>query len=65
VQELMVKETIARAEWSLLWEQYGNTRVDEAVVEAKLREMWPELPRLTREIDSGPAILNGEYRVVS
>jgi cell division protease FtsH len=64
VQELMVKETIARAQWTALWEQFGNKQVHQTLVEDKLKEMWPELARLTSNAASGKAILDGEYTVL-
>jgi hypothetical protein len=64
VQELMVKETIARAQWTALWEQFGNKQVHQTLVEDKLKEMSPELARLTSNAASGKAILDGEYTVL-
>ena len=63
VEELLVKETIARAEWAALWDRYEGQRVyvsDEAV-EAELQRLWPELARLTSNGEGGIAMLEGEY----
>jgi len=44
---LVVKETIARAEWLELWNKYEPAYVTDAQVEAELKKMWPRFERLS------------------
>ncbi|MBP9090546.1 AAA family ATPase [bacterium] len=44
---LVVKETIARAEWLELWNKYTPAYVSDAQVEAELKKLWPRFERLS------------------
>ncbi len=47
VDVLVVKETIARAEWLELWNKFEPVYISDAQVEAELKKLWPRFERLS------------------
>ena len=57
VDELMAKETIARADWVVLWDKFDSKVITDAEVEATFRRTWPGLAALFPGMKVGTAVL--------
>jgi cell division protease FtsH len=64
VKELVVKETIARAEWLELWDAHPSRVISDLEVERELSRLWPAMAKLSGRTDCGVAIIDGECTVL-
>ncbi|MBP9090548.1 AAA family ATPase [bacterium] len=52
VKKLEVEETIARAEWVELWNQFKPAVISEERIEAELQKFWPRFVELSSKVEA-------------
>jgi cell division protease FtsH len=52
VKKLEVEETIARAEWVELWNQFKKADISEERIEAELQKFWPRFVELSSKVEA-------------